>query len=467
MAKVSQLREKAMDETIPYNAAKTIDIYTEKGYFEAKASLKELLIGRDADPKGNLRTRRVPVKGKRKSGVMQFRFRDSNGPYFVEDSGGPGGFPPPSSYVQVRTAESNNLYGIDSREGDHKSPNPQEYTHSVYQPYYYGLVATYYPGRSVTGTGYLPWYCAQLSGIDVNSARVTAKNNAISDILDQIRGELDLSIDLAESHKTKLMLQSAYKAMVKVLDGARSLRRAAKTLDSRRLLAIQKLNKKGFDPLLVPKQLGNAWLAYTYGLKPSVQSVYGTAQALITPSNSGIKVLVGKGRGTDSVKQTNAGPNGYDVEKRTTKVDARCTIAGRFDFKPSIVSQLAGFTSLNPVSIAWELTPYSFVVDWFIDIGGYLRAAESVLIYGDNFVNGYMSETARTEWTGSLQGMQVRSDGTGTIDLVRGTAGGRETKKKRTVLTALPFPEFPPFNPRLGSSRLISAAALLGQLLKR
>jgi len=447
-------------------AAKAIDIYTDDGYFKAKASLKELLVGADVGPKGNLRTRRTPTKGKRKSGVMQFRFRDSNGPFLVEDSGGPGGHPPPETYVQVRTAESNNLYGIDSREGDHKSPNPQMYTHSVFSPYYHGVVATFYPGRSVVGTGYLPWGCNQLPGLDINGARSTAKNSAISDILDQIRGEVDLSIDIAESGKTRTMLMSAYKAMVKVLDGARKLRRAAKTLDSQRLLALQKLNKKGFDLRKVPKQLGNAWLAYTYGIKPAVQSVYGAAELLIKPSKSGLKVLVGKGSGNDSVKKTNTGPNGFDTEVRTTKVDARCTIAGRFDFKPSIVSQLAGFTSLNPVSIAWELTPYSFVVDWFIDIGGYLRAAESVFIYGDNFVNGYMSETARTEWTGSLQGMQTRTDGSGTIDIVSGFAGGTETQKKRTVLTALPFPDFPPFNPRLGSSRLISAAALLGQFLK-
>lgn len=36
------------------------------------------------------------------------------------------------------------------------------------------------------------------------------------------------------------------------------------------------------------------------------------------------------------------------------------------------VVQLAGLT--DPLSIAWELTPWSFVVDWFIPIGNYLQA---------------------------------------------------------------------------------------------
>lgn len=449
------------------DAAKAIDIYTEKGYFEAKASLKTLLLGADVEPKGNLRTRKTPVKGKRKSGAMQFRFKDTPGDYVISDSGGPSGIPPPEVIVQRRTALSDNLYGIDSREGDHKSPNPQTYTHSVFGPYYNGSITTSSPGRSVTGAGVMPYVCSQMYGVEVNGAKVTAKNAAISDILDQIRGEVDLSIDIAESGKTKTMLQSAYKAMVKVLDGARKLRRAAKTLDSRRLLTLQKLNKKGFDPRAVPTSVGNAWLAYTYGIKPAVQSVYGAAGLLINPSKSGLKVLVGKGRGSDHCKETRAGPNGFDKESRSTKVDARCTIAGRFDFKPSIVSQLAGFTSLNPISIAWELTPYSFVVDWFIDIGGYLRAAESTLIYGDNFVNGYMSETWRTTWVNTLSGSASRPADPSTSDTITASGGGRETSKKRTVLTALPFPDFPPFNPRLGSSRLISAAALLGQFLKK
>jgi len=36
------------------------------------------------------------------------------------------------------------------------------------------------------------------------------------------------------------------------------------------------------------------------------------------------------------------------------------------------VAQLSGLT--DPASVLWELTPYSFVADWFIPIGNYLAA---------------------------------------------------------------------------------------------
>jgi hypothetical protein len=35
----------------------------------------------------------------------------------------------------------------------------------------------------------------------------------------------------------------------------------------------------------------------------------------------------------------------------------------------------SGFT--NPVSLAWELLPFSFVVDWFLPIGPYLESLDS------------------------------------------------------------------------------------------
>lgn len=36
---------------------------------------------------------------------------------------------------------------------------------------------------------------------------------------------------------------------------------------------------------------------------------------------------------------------------------------------------------LNPQSIAWELTPWSFVIDWFIPIGNYLNNLDAFASY--------------------------------------------------------------------------------------
>ena len=50
------------------------------------------------------------------------------------------------------------------------------------------------------------------------------------------------------------------------------------------------------------------------------------------------------------------------------------------------------YTSMNPASIKWELVPYSFVVDWFYDIGSYLRGCETSTIYSSVFKAGWTSE---------------------------------------------------------------------------
>lgn len=46
---------------------------------------------------------------------------------------------------------------------------------------------------------------------------------------------------------------------------------------------------------------------------------------------------------------------------------------------------------LNPLSIAWELTPFSFMIDWGIPIGNVLESISATA--GLEFVSGYMSDS--------------------------------------------------------------------------
>jgi len=74
----------------------------------------------------------------------------------------------------------------------------------------------------------------------------------------RVRGDVDVSVDLAEAHQTKSMLNLLANA-----------ERLAKTV------------KKKFGPL---KLASDAWLQFTYGWKPLAGSIYGTARQLLEKS---------------------------------------------------------------------------------------------------------------------------------------------------------------------------------------
>jgi hypothetical protein len=256
---------------------------------------------------------------------------------------------------------------------------------------------------------------------------------------DGVRGNLDVSIDLAEAHKTRQML----KVSDRVVDYTRTF------------------FKRKFG---VARAMSNAWLEYTYGVKPLLSTLFGAAdESLRTVIN---RLQRYQARGTVYVTPNVAIPWWYGTDyleqkdMRNLKVKLSTTLGVQIytdQWDP------ARWSTLNPIGIAWELTPYSFVFDWFLNVGGYLRNMETYLQYANKFKAGYRSDLAvfsgdinyRYLYVNYPTGTQFK---TGKFEGIR---------FKRTILSAYPAPYLPQFQVDLGSSRLLSAAALLGQFLGR
>jgi hypothetical protein len=75
---------------------------------------------------------------------------------------------------------------------------------------------------------------------------------------------------------------------------------------------------------------------------------------------------------------------GSSVAKAGGKLRVTCTMT----------AELETLGLLNPLSLAWELLPYSFVIDWFLPIGDYLAATTASA--GMTWVNGW-SRTERKQ----------------------------------------------------------------------
>lgn len=118
---------------------------------------------------------------------------------------------------------------------------------------------------------------------------------------------------------------------------------------------------------LRPSDISGRWLELQYGWLPTLSDIYEAAKAY--------EKITAKERQTTfraSAKQL--------VEVECAGSPAISTCVMHVTQCVSIVAELTELLStartlglVDPLSLAWELLPYSFVVDWFVPIGTYLE----------------------------------------------------------------------------------------------
>jgi hypothetical protein len=121
------------------------------------------------------------------------------------------------------------------------------------------------------------------------------------------------------------------------------------------------------QPGKVHKTVSANWLQLQYGWLPLIKDVYGAAEFLGKLLNFPM-IQTYKVRKRKPIKVSPIA--GTPFLKFKGEGNTRVQIIARLE--EVNVAQLSGLT--DPASVLWELTPYSFVADWFIPIGNYLAA---------------------------------------------------------------------------------------------
>jgi len=274
-------------------------------------------------------------------------------------------------------------------------------------------------------------------------------NRALERLNSKARGDLDLGVAIAEAGQTVRMVTALRKFNI----FARRHRSSPKGRDG----------KFGST-----RDVADGWLQYQYGWKPLMSDIFGAA-------NESLRIVINRlERFKASVKMPVDG-NGDILYRTVEGVSAKvqregqgiqaCTIAIELEV-PSF--DLARWSSLNPVSLGWELVPYSFVVDWFYDVGSYLRHMETALLFNTRFRGGYVSELFTWDGSEVCDNKVMYPIGANEVRWFEGCKSLiRQRSFRRTKLTSYPLPRKPTFNVDLSSARLFSAASLLRQLLRR
>lgn len=215
------------------------------------------------------------------------------------------------------------------------------------------------------------------------------------------------------------------------------------------------------------KEFANLYLEFTYGIEPTVKTLFAAYDLLMRKSLDANRLVHFRGRGrvtrnwseqalTVLFGYTNCRLD-YDIHS-----SVRCQIDVWLKPDFNRVQKLSQYTSLDPISWAYELTLYSFVLDWFWNFGGYLRDLETALTFGAQFHSG--TETYTWEKLSQVRpGKYVAFDGESSCSDVTGFHNFR--LYDRRVLTSYPLPRVPVLKADLGWRRILNAAALLAQFL--
>lgn len=231
------------------------------------------------------------------------------------------------------------------------------------------------------------------------------------------------------------------------------------------------LGLKRRDPKLLAKGLGlggkrhrgllsRGWLEYQYAWMPLMSDVYDT-YGLLTKGFGERPQLIRAVRKLSSTSNVDYVTRSNSIKVTgDVSIDDRCILFYNVD--PSTLTKLGQLGMINPLEVIWAITPYSFVIDWFVPVGNLLQALTAPV--GMTFVDGCLSRSARGSRTLEILKSSVRYP----------YKKDRSTYKcisvhehfSRKAISAPPLPGLYFKNP-FSTNHAASAAALVAQLLRR
>lgn len=363
--------------------------------------------------------------------------------------------------------------------GDRKNPNSHSYTSLRGTTWSGRYEIKWTPGPFQEGYGYMDGFLtnAGFRNVDLSdsSALDNVKRKASKKFYTALRdSDLNLAVDIAEWRQASQMIGDTGAKLLNMAMKCRKFSFFVWTIQkivyenygsrwsqpgARKLLRYIPRYHRGYYSGL-DRTFAKTWLSYQYGWRPLMSTLYGLVEI---QRNHAMRIRVrAQSKTTFTKLEVLSSTYGLQYTRKTTNVQqaqVQCDVS----VDSSILNDVSRFTSLNPAVIAWELVPYSFVVDWFLDIGGYLGELEQSLEKGVGlrFLRGFTTDLQRTTVV-NYMAPQTKVNAAQTVNILSDLRHTEvRTKKNRVRLTSLPWPFMPKFQVKLGSERILSLAALL------
>lgn len=283
-------------------------------------------------------------------------------------------------------------------------------------------------------------------------------NTALIDARNSLK---DMKVNLAQAFAER---EQVSRLVTDTVTDIYQLYRAIKRLDAKKgsniiqkYRRLSKKQKQRFnDTVKSSLSPSEKWLQVQYGWKPMMSDVYG---ALETLGNKRIEDCWFTAHG--SAKQwikTSQVWTGYGYGVCQGYLACKYTLIGLPTNEPSTVWSRAGIT--NPALLAWELTPFSFVWDWFNPVGDYLSSWDATLGFRDlQFAKSERRKLLWNTWANFSYSTYYRYRDHNVYQGFKSVNGF-----KRSVGNGVPMPSFPGFRNPVTMTRMGNAISLLAQI---
>lgn len=296
-----------------------------------------------------------------------------------------------------------------------------------------------------------------VSSYTVNSSSInTGKQEVIIDTI----SKKDFNALLVESFQQNvlnlsMMAKDLYDASNMALDYFKRVNRCWKNLKRGNF---RKAFKDFSGSRSLSKGMANNWLAFQYGVLPTIRSVQDGFAAANNQKAQTVR-FVSTVSGERVIKYRS--PNQYVNVYGTYRMKQSIRGFRYFTTTDSIRSLLV----TNQVEVAWDATPYTFLLDWFVPIGSYL----SQFGYATNLRanTGCNSTLSIVEESGASSG----TDSKGRLVYINEEVSTKRVSFNRTLANNIIYrPSFSEVLNRsavgLTANRCVNAFALLVQRIR-
>lgn len=260
--------------------------------------------------------------------------------------------------------------------------------------------------------------------------------------------EFDLAITVAERAQTKVMI--ARRAVLLL-----NIKRFFKSFWKRvRQRSIQKHES-------IAQALGNAWLEFAYGWRQLASDIFAIASfSASRTQNRWVKTRVETSETIDrSQYDSSTGLRIYATETRSIFSEMKI----KLNVTADPVLDLTRLSTLNPVAIAWELLPFSFVFDWILNISSYLSELQTRAMFSCSLGGGYITHVQHFELHGSYPAQNNKGTSL-TFNIPQEVKfSDLWVKKSRDTFSSAPLPVFPSLKSPISVEHALTTLSLVVQ----
>lgn len=203
------------------------------------------------------------------------------------------------------------------------------------------------------------------------------------------------------------------------------------------------------------QQLASRWLQFVYGVQPLMSEVNKIIEDISGSCKAVRKYSASSTRELTHVSSTTPSPTSVTTSY-TIKLTVKAAVL--VDTSVSIPKAAVSYGFAQPLAVAWELVPFSFVADWFYPLGGWLTSCHAL---DSNVMSFYYTDFIKTDIEYSSYHFRNTSQTQGGGSGPSGTKTAVYCKRSIQAVPPLPLPSLntQPFSPR----RVYNALALLLQ----